>query len=57
MRIRRRRKESMKNWRIAEVYPSADADIIHNLRYLQDLADEIDASPRYTPVQDARRSG
>jgi hypothetical protein len=40
MRIRRRRKESMKNWRIAAVYPSANADITNNLRYLQDLASE-----------------
>ena len=35
----------MKNWRIAAVYPSEDPDITNNLRYRQDLADEIDASP------------
>jgi hypothetical protein len=35
----------MRNWQIAAVYPSAGADITDNIRYLQDLADEIDTKP------------
>jgi hypothetical protein len=35
----------MENWQIAAVYPSEGADITDNIRYLQDLADEIGASP------------
>jgi hypothetical protein len=45
VRLRRISRMSIRRRRLMPVYPSGGADIIDNIRYLQDLADEIDASP------------